>query len=201
MAGIGGTSSVEEFADYQRLTRLYREMSEAELIRLQDNSDRLTDMARDILTNEMSSRNMAWRSQPAAASFEPQTDEMLIQDFGLLAPSECVWEFAEREDAQAAGEMLTAEGLTCQVILPRAEKLDMTAPRVAVLPTDLEKARVLLSKPIPEEFRISVRTQDSFTAPSCSRCGCLDPLLESVEPVNEWRCEVCGNVWRDKMPE
>ena len=138
----------EDFADYQRLTRLYREMSEAELFGLKAESDALTDFARDILRNELSFRG-ATPSLPSATDFSE--GETLAQDpgfFGLLAPPECVWEFAEREEAQAAGQMLTAEGLTCQVILPGVGGLDMRAPRIAVLPLDMEKARVLLSKPI-----------------------------------------------------
>jgi len=108
-----------------------------------------------------------------------------------------VWEFAEAEDAQAAGEMLRAAGIEYDMILPRIDTLDMGAPRLAVMPDDVERARQLLSQPIPEEFRTLVRTQDKFVVPTCSKCGAPDPLLESIEPTNKWKCEVCSHTWLD----
>jgi hypothetical protein len=36
---------------------------------------------------------------------------------------------------------------------------------------------------------------EDFEAPACMQCGSPDPLLESVEPFNTWRCESCGAQW------
>ena len=33
--------------------------------------------------------------------------------------------------------------------------------------------------------------------PACPKCGAPDPLLESVEPVNTWSCEICNATWTD----
>ncbi|MGH9562768.1 MAG: hypothetical protein ACRD3S_15055, partial [Terracidiphilus sp.] len=36
-----------------------------------------------------------------------------------------------------------------------------------------------------------------YEVPNCPKCGTEDPLLESVEPTNHWRCENCDAEWDD----
>jgi hypothetical protein len=111
-----------------------------------------------------------------------------------------VWRFPKNEDAQAAGEMLSAAGITYDIILPSSERLDLGEPRVAILPADVARAGQILSQPIPEEFRILVRTRDQFSPPICPNWRSEDPLLESIEPANKWLCEVCGHAWVETIP-
>jgi ribosomal protein L37AE/L43A len=40
-----------------------------------------------------------------------------------------------------------------------------------------------------------------FEPPVCPKCGAEDPLLESVDPLNTWLCEICGEQWTDPAPE
>jgi hypothetical protein len=56
-----------------------------------------------------------------------------------------MWELPESEDAQAAGEMLGAAWIDYDIILPSSERLDMGAPRVAVLSADVARVRKILS--------------------------------------------------------
>jgi tRNA(Ile2) C34 agmatinyltransferase TiaS len=75
-------------------------------------------------------------------------------------------------------------------------------PRVLVAADEVEAARAILEQPIPadivEESRLGV---PEYEIPVCPRCGAADPLLESVDPVNQWTCEACGAEWQDEDGE
>jgi hypothetical protein len=184
---------------YGDLTRLYAEFGDDELIAQGRAMGDLTETAQEVLKGELARRRLS----VAPAEKTPIVDTVLDDELSLppgfawMAPERCIKEFAESEDALAAMEMLRAEGIACEVILPRGGYLDMGAPRLAVAPADSERAATLLSVPIPEEFRALVRTRDQFVVPTCQGCGAPDPLLEEIEPTNKWRCEVCDRVWID----
>jgi hypothetical protein len=188
---------VSDSEQYSELTRLYAEYGDDELIALGRQVGDLTETAQEALKGELARRKLIVSPKVK----EPVVDEIAAEKddprdgFGWLAPEDCITEFAESEDALAAGEMLRAEGIECEVMVPQS--LDMRPPRVAVAPADVERAAALLEKPIPEEFRILVRTRDQFEVPTCPGCGAADPLLEEIEPTNKWRCEVCDRVWVD----
>jgi hypothetical protein len=66
-------------------------------------------------------------------------------------------------------------------------------PRLIVAPDDANAAQQILARPTHDASPADM----VFVEPACPKCGAPDPLLESVEPTNEWRCEACGNVWSD----
>src|SRR5258707_930918 len=156
------------------------------------------ELSQEALTGELTRRRIPIPSPKSAMPKDVREPDPAIDRFVDLAPEDCVWEFAETEDALAASEALRASGIESSVILPRADTLDMGAPRLAVSPQDVQRTEAILSKPIPEEFRILVRTRDEFVVPCCRRCGSVDPLLESIEPTNQWRCDQCGHTWSEE---
>ena len=192
---------IRDSEQYSELVRLYGEYGDDELIALGRQVGDLTETAQEALKGELARRRLVVSTEvkepvvEEVEAIEEDDDRSLPLGFGRLAPEGCIKEFAESEDALAAVEMLRAEGIKCEVMLPQA--LDMRAPRVAVAPADAERAAALLAKPIPEEFREMVRTRDQFEIPTCPGCGAADPLLEEIEPTNKWRCEVCDRVWVD----
>lgn len=186
---------------YERLTRLYGEFGDNELLALGRDMGDLTEIAQEVLRAELSRRRLAIPSAPVDGASHSESPANPLDRLAYLAPQDCIWEFAETEDALAAGEALRAAGIECDVILPSAERFEMGAPRLAVAPEDVARAQPILSRPIAEEFRILVRTRDQFVVPSCPGCGAPDPLLESIEPTNQWRCEVCDKVWLENDPE
>lgn len=190
---------ISDAEQYGELVRLYGEYGDDELIALGRQVGDLTETAQAILKAELVRRRLVVspevKEPVVEEAIEEDDDRSLPLGFGRLAPEGCITEFAENEDALAAGEMLRAEGIECDVVLPQG--LDMRAPRVAVAPADVERAATFLAKPIPEEFRVMVRTRDQFEVPTCPSCGAADPLLEEIEPTNKWRCEVCDRVWVD----
>lgn len=189
---------IGDAGQYSELVRLYGEYGDDELIALGRQVGDLTETAQAALKGELARRKLVVSPEAkerVVEEVEVEEDLLLPSGFGRLAPEGCVKPFAESEDALAAGEMLRAEGIECEVMLPQA--LDMRAPRVVVAPFDAERAATLLAGPIPEEFRVMVRTRDQFEVPTCPGCGAADPLLEEIEPTNKWRCEVCDRVWVD----
>jgi ribosomal protein S27E len=191
---------IGDAAQYRDLVTLYGTYGDEELIELARGMDDLIAMAQEVLKGELTRRRIPIPS-PNAAKLPNSVKESdsEIDRFVDLAPQDCIWEFAEAEDALAASEALKAANIENSVILPRSDTLDIRPPRLAVSPEDVEKTEAILSKPIPEEFRILVRTRGEFVVPSCRKCGAPDPVLESIEPANEWRCEVCGHTWTEEI--
>ena len=191
---------IGDLAQYRDLATLYGTYGDQELIELARGMDDLTAMAQEVLKGELTRRRIPIPS-PKTAELPGNLKEsdLEIDRFVDLAPKDCVWEFSEADDALAASEALKAAGIENSVILPRSDTLDMRPPRLAVSSEDVEKTETILSKPIPEEFRILARTRGEFVVPSCKKCGAPDPVLESIEPANEWRCEVCGYTWTDEI--
>lgn len=184
-------------AQYRDLVALYGSYGDEELVSFARSLGDLTEMAQEALKGELTRRHLAIPSSKGSTSPNSAGDSDPIDRFAELAPEDCIWEFAEAEDALVAYEALRASGIESSVILPRMETMDTGPPRLVVALEDVEKTEAILSQPIPEEFRILVRTRAEFVVPRCSRCGTEDPLLESIEPTNQWLCESCGHTWSD----
>jgi hypothetical protein len=70
--------------------------------------------------------------------------------------------------------------------------------RVLVAADQLDQARAIAAQPVPPDIvEESKAAPPEYEPPTCPRCGATDPLLEEVEPVNAWKCEVCGAEWSD----
>jgi hypothetical protein len=71
-------------------------------------------------------------------------------------------------------------------------------PRVLVAADELDKALAIANQPIPQEI-VDELTQGvpEFDLPTCPACHAPDPVLEDVEPTNQWLCESCGHHWSD----
>ncbi|MDR3792775.1 MAG: hypothetical protein P4L03_05270 [Terracidiphilus sp.] len=71
-------------------------------------------------------------------------------------------------------------------------------PRVLVAADELDAAREVANRPIPQEI-VDELTQGvpEFELGSCPACHAPDPILEDVEPTNQWLCEACGHRWSD----
>jgi hypothetical protein len=191
---------IDPMEEYRRLSRIYRDYGDVELLNLAREIDDLTDVGKQALQAEIASRQLQIPEMNRREDISSQDEPAVLGSFANLSSPECVFEFPEVEDAQAAGEMLGAAGITYDTILPQAPTWDAKPPRLAVLPEDVERVRELLSQPIPEEFRILVRTKNQFVVPSCPKCGSPDPLLDSIEPANHWICDACSHEWSDSIP-
>jgi hypothetical protein len=79
---------------------------------------------------------------------------------------------------------------------------ELGGPVVTVAADQLEAARAIAARPIPQEIvDLSKMEVPEFEAPVCPKCGAEDPVLEDVEPVNSWLCEACGAQWTESAED
>jgi hypothetical protein len=199
-------------ADWQSLTQLYGEMSDTELYELDASAGDLTEMAQQVLRDEMKKRGLskldtaANAGLAAAPRWEGGADSPTDEQGGQTR--EFTWKvfLCECEDRQQAWQIQEVlrqagieswmEGHGFQVVT------DIANPRIHVAADQLEQARAIIARPIPREIiEQSNAPAEEFTAPVCPNCGAEEPLLEGVDPVNAWLCESCGAGWTDAPEE
>jgi hypothetical protein len=225
-------------AEWERLTRLYGEKSDEELLELAEDFGNLTETAQQVLRDEMKKRRLAVAGTPLAAppSTRPGLTETASmagfekgnpifgrwsqpvaeqnREFNAPAdesargndeqPVEYTWktllcECSEREEAWQVAEVLRRAGIESWIEGPRSQNSqDMRGPRVVVAADQLDDARAVTARPIPQEIidQSKVKVED-FVPHTCPKCGAPDPVLDSIEPQNTWFCENCGAQWTD----
>ncbi len=204
------------FADeWQRLTRLYAGKSDDELLELSADFADLTETAQQVLRDELSRRRLPepipsqlkanrpvfGHSLPTAAV--PSPESAAGADPGCL-PRHYTWktllcECRDQQHAWQISAVLRDSAIESWIELPRGD-LDLTGPRVLVAADQLEHARTVAERPIPQDVvDLSKAQSEHFTLPRCPRCGSPDPMLLGVDPVNTWRCAVCAAQWTDSI--
>jgi hypothetical protein len=132
-------------------------------------------------------------------STEPVPDED-EGDSGSDGPVEFSWktvlcECEEKDQAYQVREVLRRAGIESWT-QSRGRGLFYT--RILVAADELDHARAIIANPIPQDIiDESHETAPEFDLPPCPSCGAEDPVLESAEPVNAWKCESCGWEWTD----
>jgi hypothetical protein len=207
-------------AEWERLTRLYSEKSDEELLELAEDFGNLTEVAQQVLRDELKKRKLAASgAKPAAAPDNrlgfggwnpvqdrapgPQADTVPNGGSGG-EPRESTWrtqlcECDTDDQANLLHMTLMDAGIQSWVELPDPEsKLGFTLPKIFVPADQLAHARQIAAQPIPKE--IVDQSKAAFVAPACLKCGAPDPLLESVDSSNHWSCESCGAEWSDAQP-
>lgn len=108
-------------------------------------------------------------------------------------------ECEERDQARQIWEMLRRAGIESWI---KSRELGLNYNRVLVAADELDRARSVIANPIPQDIIDKSReTVPEFELPRCPACGAEDPILESAEPVNAWKCENCGEEWTDSAEE
>jgi hypothetical protein len=104
-------------------------------------------------------------------------------------------DFPELEEARLLNMTLRRAGIESWVDGPGN---GLSYSQVAVAADQLEQAREIAARPIPQEIIDEYnKWGEEYEPPVCPKCGAADPVLESVDPVNSWLCESCGEQWRD----
>ena len=210
---------------WRDLTELYRQMSDGELRELAASPDDLTEVARQVLRDEIKKRRLdetrpsratpsfstgpeVPRDHRTVAHFTPS--EELAETAGTFGdgeiPPEYTWktvlcECDTREQAWQISQVLTQAGIESWIEAPRQYYVDPSNPKVMVAADQLEAARQVAARPIPQEIiDASMIKLPEFVPPECPRCGAEDPMLESADPLNSWLCEACGAEWTDPEP-
>ncbi len=108
----------------------------------------------------------------------------------------------DKEQAWQLKELLRRNGIDSWVQTPARSKYDLPLPsRVEVGADQLEQAKRIAAQPMPQEiikmFEEIEEDVAEFEIDKCPQCGAEDPILEGVDPVNQWLCESCGHQWKD----
>jgi len=210
----------DPITEWQRLTELYREMGDGELEELNAGIDELTDVAKQVLRDEMKKREL---DEPRGTNPEADVPEHFAapqwtrhgdtpEDGNATGesdlPREYTWKtfLCEREDPEETWqiqEVLRQAGIESWLenpgyyVAPGA-----STPRIMVAADQLEKACEILARPIPREIVEQSKMQiPDYEPPACPSCGAADPILEGADPVNAWRCESCGRQWTEAAEE
>jgi ribosomal protein S27AE len=207
--------------EWRRLTEHYKSLCDEELLELGADMADLTEVAQQVLRDEMKTRGLSESEirpvaaesvnsmQSAAINWEPPSyryaGECVDEDAGKSdGPCEYSWktllcQCETLEQAKQLAEALRRQAIECWIDKWTHSAMDMNGPRVLVAADQLEQARTVASQPIPQdiidETRQDLDPAPTFEMPSCPKCGAQDPLLESADPTNQWRCGACGRQW------
>lgn len=207
-------------AEWQRLTQLYREMCDGELEELDADKGDLTEVAQQVLRDEIRKRGLDGPSGPGtepnragsfgASKWGTGDDAAAGVDSAEEGnrPVEYTWktplcECEDREQAWQIWEVLRQAGIESWTEVPGYNVArEMSLPRIVVAADQLEQARAIISWPIPQEIVEQANMDVSdYEPPVCPSCGAADPILEGADPVNAWRCESCGRQWSEQVEE
>jgi hypothetical protein len=212
---------IDPVEEWRRLTEHYREMGDEELYELEADFAGLTETAQQVLRDELKLRGLdlprAASAQANSAARQEARQWDLVQDTPQAvedsgdseeadedavdgAPREFTWktvlcECNEASEAWQIREVLRRAGIDSWV---EGRSRDLSYPRVVVAADQLEQAREIAARPIPQEIIDEFNAPpEEYKPPVCPKCGAEDPVLESADPVNSWLCESCGEQWSD----
>jgi hypothetical protein len=181
---------MSESQQYADLVQLYGGFGEQELKNLATTYDDLTEPAQKALKAEFARRGLTMPSASMGEAAEGDAKSPL-QSLAADAPEDSTFEFTNIEEALMAQSLLRSAGI--ESVVPTSEIGSVDTPRLVVAPADVHTAELILSRPT----HTGSEDEAGFVEPVCPKCGTPDPLLESVEPTNQWRCEACNHLWRD----
>jgi len=195
--------------EWRRLTGLYGEMYDEQLLELATTFNDLTDMAKTVLRDEMRKRGLG---DPLAPGWSAVEVSRVDADRALDAaeaqatgkPIDYTWkvllcESNDSVEAWQVAETLRRAGLECWIDRPRFPS-EMSGPRILVAADQLDEARAVIANPIPQDIIDDSRQEiPEYRPPVCPACGAADPILIATDPSNSWECESCGKEWADPV--
>jgi hypothetical protein len=191
---------IGDAAQYQELVTLYGSYGDNELVELGRGMADLTEMAQEALKGELTRRGLKIvpAGEPVEARVLSEDDLSDMRAYAESAPAECIFDFENERGVTAAYYALTAEGIEA-IVVSGGARADKRGPRVVVTPKDAARAAAILSQPSAEELKTEAEEAFAgFDLPRCPACGGAETLLESVDPVNQWRCDNCGHTWLEE---
>lgn len=206
--------------NWRRLTRHYAEMSDGELIALAEDFRDLVETARQVLRDEMRKRGLGDPQSYAETQLTRREDAQSNVSATAIAGGQTspydafVWknvlcDCSSREEAWQIFEALRRAGIESWIDGSQMQYTPLpdlgangSRHRVLVAAGQLDVARAILAQPIPQDIVEQSKAEEpEYEPPVCPACGAPDPLLEGVDPVNSWKCEVCGRQWTESAQE
>jgi hypothetical protein len=190
--------------EWRRLTALYGEMGELEIRELAEQINDLMPTAQQILREEMKKRGLTDTNIRREVSQRTQVildnGESNVADL----PYEYSWKVPAFESENPDEIKLLARALSRAGIERWVNQAPSGAIQILVAADQIDLANEVLAQPISQDIVDEIQAEQSAAAyeiPACPKCQAPDPILESVEPSNNWLCESCGYTWSDPVSE
>lgn len=199
-------SQLNQSDERQRLAFTYASMTDDELLALARNPESLTEIAWEILEDELDRRHLEQTADHSNA-------EELV-DFRALV---LIKQFRDLPEALLAKGCLESAGIECNLRDDNLVRLDwfisnfVGGIKLCVKPEDARSARELLEEPILEG--LYVHGVGLYEQPRCPKCQSLDVNFRELDrpiaflsaflrvpiPVRRkaWHCHVCDAEWED----
>jgi hypothetical protein len=194
----------------QRLASVYSDMTDAELLKLDEDPTALTSVAQEALHSEMSRRGLVSLPEQSSA-----TDELEFQKLVSLR------QFRDLPEALLAKGALESSGIESFLADDNMVRMDwfisnlIGGIKIKVKPADLAAAQEILDQPIPPGF--DVEGVGDYQQPRCPKCQSLDVTFQQLNqsiaygsawlrlplPIHykAWRCRACEHEWKDAASE
>jgi hypothetical protein len=196
--------------EWRRITELYADMHDEQLLELAGSFNDLTDMAKTVLRDELRKRDLGDPLSPnfsavARSHADAQRAIDAAQSEAAGKSIDYTWKvlLCECDDKAHAWQLkqaLRRAGIDCWVEDPG--QFSVSPPRVSVAADQLEQARAVIANPIPQDIIDESRLEiPDYSPPNCPACGAADPTLLAADPSNSWECEICGNEWSDPVED
>jgi hypothetical protein len=183
-----------------RLLRLYEGLGDDALLRIAEDWDSLTEVARDAIEDELERRGLSDELERMLAETE-QVSGTVTEHRPLVT----VRKFGDLHEALLAKGMFDAAGIECFLVDENMVRLDwlisniLGGVKLAVRTENLGAATELLTEPMPAGFR--VEGVGLYEQPSCPACGLQNVRMLEVDSTEPdagalWRCRACGQEWK-----
>ena len=198
---------IDDRRERQRLAANYAGMADGELQRLARNAESLTELAWDVLEDEMDRRHLEYSDDAAP---EPR-QEMEVRELVTVR------QFRDLPEALLAKGSLESSGIECFLADDNLVRLDwfisnfIGGIKLNVRAADAANAQKLLDEPILEG--LYVQGIGLYEQPRCPKCQSLDVNFQELDrpiaymsaflrvpiPVQRpaWRCHGCDAEWED----
>lgn len=198
---------MDDQRERRELANNYAGMTDGELHRLAQSPESLTELAWDVLEDEMDRRHLDFVSDSAP---EPR-QEMELRELVTVR------KFRDLPEALLAKGSLESAGIECFLADENLVRLDwfisnfIGGIKLNVRAADVENARNILDEPILEG--LYVQGIGLYEQPRCPKCQSLDVNFQELDrpiaymsaflrlpmPVQRpaWRCHTCDAEWED----
>jgi hypothetical protein len=189
----------------------YREMTDAELLKLAAQSGDLSEPAWEALEDELERRSLELPEPESLLGVEtPAKRNLLI-----------LQRFRDLPEAMLAKGKLASEGVESYLADDNTVRMDwlwsnlVGGVKLLVSPDDVEAATRILTEPIPEE--IDFEGTAEYQQPRCPKCQSLDINFEELyKPIaygslfvnlpiplqrTGWICHTCRHTWEEALQE
>ncbi|HEV2395421.1 MAG TPA: DUF2007 domain-containing protein [Candidatus Sulfotelmatobacter sp.] len=191
---------VDPEQERQRLAEFYAGQHDGELAKVAREAYDLTDLAREVLRNEILKRGLNLKfveERPALRIRKPEPmpgdpppvppKEVLPAGELDMRPMVTLRQFRDVPEALLAKGSLESAGIECAFADDNLVRLDwfysnaIGGIKLLVDPDDLEDAEKVLTQPIPENFE--AEGTGPYEQPKCPKCGSLDVNFREMDPA------------------